>query len=82
MKTAISLPDSLYKDAELTARNLGIPFGSEHGFRRPILIVQDDSFYRSIINTIVILPFTPNLELGNAPGNVFIEQERSGLTKD
>ena len=25
MKTAISLPDSLYKDAELTARNLGIP---------------------------------------------------------
>ena len=25
MKTAISLPDSLFKDAELTARNLGIP---------------------------------------------------------
>ncbi|MEI6873534.1 MAG: ChpI protein [Spirochaetota bacterium] len=25
MKTAVSLPDALYKDAEITARNLGIP---------------------------------------------------------
>ena len=25
MKTAISLPDSLYQEAEVTARNLGIP---------------------------------------------------------
>ena len=25
MKTAISLPDSLYEDAETTAKNLGIP---------------------------------------------------------
>ena len=67
---------------EIWWADFGIPFGSEPGFRRPVIIVQDDSFNRSKINTIVVLPFTTNIELGNAPGNVFVERERSGLTKD
>jgi mRNA interferase MazF len=62
--------------------DFGIPFGSEPGFRRPVLIVQSDSFNKSQLNTIVVIPLTTNLFLENAPGNMLIEKEESGLTKD
>jgi mRNA interferase MazF len=67
---------------EIWWADFGIPFGSEPGFRRPVLIVQDDSFNTSRINTVVIVPLTTNLLLEEAPGNVFIHKEDSGLTKD
>jgi mRNA interferase MazF len=62
--------------------DFGIPFGSEPGFRRPVLVVQDDDFNRSMINTVVIVPFTTNLALAEAPGNVFFEADDTGLSKD
>jgi len=67
---------------EIWWADLGIPFGSEPGYRRPVIIVQDDSFNRSKINTTVVVPFTTNLDLEQAPGNLAIEKEESGLTKD
>jgi mRNA interferase MazF len=67
---------------EIWWADFGIPFGSEPGFRRPVIIVQDDSFNRSKINTTVVVPFTTNLDLEQAPGNLLIEREESGLTKD
>lgn len=67
---------------ELWWADFGLPFGSEPGFRRPVLIVQDDAFNKSTIHTIIILPLTTNLALAEAPGNVFIEKEETGLTKD
>ena len=67
---------------EIWWADFGIPFGSETGFRRPVLIMQDDSFNRSKINTIIVIPLTTNLVLENAPGNVIIEKEESGLSKD
>jgi mRNA interferase MazF len=62
--------------------DFGVPFGSEPGFRRPIVIIQDDAFNRSRINTVIIIPLTTNLALAEAPGNVLVEKEESGLTKD
>jgi mRNA interferase MazF len=67
---------------EIWWADLGIPFGSEPAFKRPVLIVQEDEFNRSAISTIVIIPFTTNLELAEAPGNVFLDSEESGLSKD
>jgi len=67
---------------EIWWADFGIPFGSEPGFKRPVLIVQDDEFNRSAISTIVIIPFTTNLELAQAPGNVFFESIETGLSKD
>ncbi len=67
---------------EIYWADFGIPFGSEPGFKRPVLIIQDDSFNRSKINTIIVIPFTTNLLLENAPGNVFIKKSDSGLSKD
>jgi len=61
--------------------DLGIPAGSEPGFRRPVLIVQSDYFTASRINTVICVPFTTNLMLADAPGNVFIEKNGAGLGK-
>lgn len=62
--------------------NFGIPFGSEPGFNRPVLVVQADEFNRSSIHTVVIIPFSTNLNLADAPGNVLLTQSESGLSKD
>jgi mRNA interferase MazF len=67
---------------ELWWADFGIPFGSEPGFRRPVLIIQNNDFNRSNINTIIVIPLTTNLRYENAPGNIFIEKEDSGLSKD
>ena len=62
--------------------DFGIPFGSEPGFRRPVLIIQSDAFNKSQLYTIVVIPLTTNLILEDAPGNMLIEKEESGLSKD
>jgi len=67
---------------EIWWADFGVPFGSEIGFRRPVVIIQDDAFNRSKINTVIIIPLTTNLVLAEAPGNVFIEKEESKLSKD
>ncbi|EMO25074.1 type II toxin-antitoxin system PemK/MazF family toxin [Leptospira noguchii] len=62
--------------------DLGIPFGSEPGFKRPVLIIQDDSFNQSSISTVVSIAITSNLNLSEAPGNVLISKKESSLSKD
>ncbi|PKL09146.1 MAG: mRNA interferase MazF2 [Spirochaetae bacterium HGW-Spirochaetae-7] len=67
---------------EIWWADFGIPFGSEPGFRRPVLIVQDDAFNKSKINTVIVIPLTTNMIFENAPGNVFLGKAESGLSKD
>jgi mRNA interferase MazF len=67
---------------EIWWADFGIPFGSEAGFRRPVLIVQDDAFNESRIRTIVVLPLTTNLRLLDAPGNILINNKESKLGED
>ena len=62
--------------------DFGMPFGSERGFQRPVLIIQDDAFNKSKIHTIIVIPLTTNLLFSSAPGNIFIGKEESGLSKD
>jgi len=67
---------------EIWWAEFGIPYGSEIGYDRPVLIVQDDSFNESRIKTIVVLPMTTNLRLLDAPGNVLLEKKESKLNND
>jgi mRNA interferase MazF len=62
--------------------DLADPGGSEPGFRRPLLIVQTDSFNRSRIETAIAVVLTSNLRLLDAPGNVLVARRASGLPKD
>jgi len=62
--------------------DLGKPTGSEPGYRRPIVVVQGDSFNRSKISTVVCVPLTSNLRWADAPGNVLLDARATGLPKD
>ena len=62
--------------------DLGDPTGSEAGFRRPLLIVQDDAFNRSRLRTVIAVVLTSNLRLLDAPGNVLVPAKAAGLPKD
>ena len=55
---------------------------SKPAFRRPLLIVQSNGFNRSRISTTIAVVMTSNLRLAEAPGNVFVPSEDSGLPKD
>jgi len=58
------------------------PIVSEPGFRRPVVIVQSNSFNRSRIRTVIAVVVTSNLRLAEAPGNVHLPASESGLPKD
>ncbi len=62
--------------------DLDAPRGSEPGFRRPLLVVQADSFNRSRLRTVLGIVLTSNTRLLDAPGNVLLPAKVSGLTKD
>jgi mRNA interferase MazF len=67
---------------EIWWADFGIPFGSEPGFRRPVLIIQNDSFTESKINTVLVVPLTTNIVLADAPANVLLKRKDSKLSKD
>ena len=67
---------------EIWWAEFGIPYGSEIGYNRPVLIVQNDGFNESRIKTIVVLPLTTNLRLVDAPGNVLLRKKESKLSND
>lgn len=62
--------------------DLSEPIGSEPGFRRPVLVVQSDSLNRSNLATTICVPLTSNLKWGDAPGNVVLKKNVTGLPKD
>ena len=62
--------------------DLGELVGSEPGFRRPIIVVQGDSFNRSALRTVVAVPLTSNLRWAAAPGNVRLAARSTGLPRD
>ncbi len=58
------------------------PHGSGPGYRRPVVVIQSDSFNESRINTVIVAAITSELRLAAAPGNVVIEQKISTLPDD
>lgn len=61
---------------------LGPAKGSAPAYRRPVLVVQGDSFNRSRIRTVVCVALTSNVRLKAAPGNVLLGARSTGLPKD
>jgi mRNA interferase MazF len=57
------------------------PIGSGPGFRRPVLIVQGDALNRSRLATGICVPLTSNLRWADAPGNVLLASQSTGLPR-
>jgi len=70
------------KRGEIWWADLPDPIASEPGYRRPLVVIQIDEFNRSRINTLVVVVLTTNLRVSEAPGNVFLKSEQTGLPKD
>lgn len=55
--------------------------GSEPAGRRPALVIQDDAFNRSRINTVIVAAITSNLRLEQMPANVRLSKGEGGIPK-
>lgn len=61
--------------------DLGPASGSEAAGRRPVLVVQHDSFNRSAINTVVVVPLTTQRRLAAMPGNATLKRGDANLPR-
>lgn len=61
--------------------NLGRPRGSEPGYRRPHVIIQNNALNTSRIATVITCPITSNLRLGEAYGNVRLYKGEANLPR-
>ena len=67
---------------EIWYADLGKPRGSEPGYIRPVLVMQENHFNDSRLATVIVLAMTSNLNHAQYPGNVQILKADSGLPKD
>ncbi len=67
---------------EIWWADLPEPRRSEPEYRRPVLIVQADSFNRSRIQTAIVAAISSNVELAEAPGNVLLPARSAGLPRN
>lgn len=59
--------------------DLDEPAGSEPGYRHPHVVVQNNLFNSSRIQTVVVCALTSNLRRAEAPGNVLLKSGEGGL---
>ncbi len=61
--------------------DLGEPLGSAPGYLHPHVVIQNNVFNRSRINTVLVCALTSNLKRAGAPGNVLLEPGEANLPK-
>jgi mRNA interferase MazF len=61
--------------------DLPTPAGSEPGYRRPGIVVQNDLFNSSELNTVVVCLLTTNLKWSRMPGNILLAEGEANLSK-
>jgi len=61
--------------------DLGEPSGSAPGYLHPHVVIQNNVFNKSRINTVIVCTITSNLKLSKAPGNILLKQGEANLSK-
>ena len=69
------------KQGEIYWVDLGKPSGSAPGYRHPHIVIQNNLFNSSNINTVVMCALTSNLKRGLSPGNVVLKKGEANLPK-
>ena len=69
------------KQGDLFWIELAAPGGSGPGYKHPHVVIQNNVFNRSRINTTVVCALTSNLRRAAAPGNVLLEHGEGNLPK-
>ncbi len=71
----------MIKQGEIYWLDLSDPKGSEPGYRHPHLVIQNNLFNTSQINTVVVCSLTTNLHRAKAPGNVLLNKGEANLPR-
>lgn len=61
--------------------DLGSQSGSAPAYRHPHVVLQNNLFNRSRINTVVVCALTSNLKRAKAPGNVLLSRGEANLPR-
>ncbi len=69
------------RQGEIYWIDLGEPRGSEPAFRHPHIVIQNNLFNSSKLNTVVVCTLTSNLKRADAPGNVLLQKGEANLPK-
>lgn len=62
--------------------DLGPAIGSRPAKRRPVLVIQANSFNASRLATVLVAVITSNTALATMPGNTFLPAAATGLPRD
>jgi len=69
------------KQGDIFWVNLGKPSGSEPAYRHPCVVIQNNIFNQSRINTVVVCILTSNLKHAQSPGNISLKKGEANLPK-
>ena len=61
--------------------DLGDPAGSAPGYVHPHVVIQNNLFNQSRMNTVVVCALTSNLKRADVPGNVLLDAKEGHLSK-
>ena len=64
----------IIKQGDIFWIDLDDPKGSGPGYRHPHVVIQNDIFNKSKINTVVVCALTSNIKRAAAPGNVLLKK--------
>ena len=71
----------MIRQGEVYWIDLREPVGSGPGYRHPYVVVQNDLFNQSRINTVVVCALTSNLKRARVPGNVLLRPGEGRLPR-
>ncbi len=71
----------LINQGDLYWAQLEDPGGLQPDYSHPHVVIQDNIFNRSRINTVVVCALTSNMKRANEPGNVLLEVGEANLSK-
>lgn len=69
------------KQGELFWVDFGEAAGSSPAHFRPCVVIQNNLFNQSKINTVVVCAITSNLERAKSPGNVLLHKHEANIPK-
>jgi mRNA interferase MazF len=70
------------KRGEIWWADLPEPVGAGPGYRRPVLIVSDDDYNQTTIQTVIVLSLTSNLKYARLANNIYLSKDETGLSTD
>lgn len=70
------------KQGDIYWIDFGIPSGSATDYRHPHVVIQNNIFNKSRLNTLVVCALTSNLKWAKSPGNVLLKKGEGNLPKD